>query len=119
MDGYFVGGRDDYLMPWQGVYRAARQFRGRHSFVLSTSGHVQRILRPPRLGRTEHYARDDLPPDPAQWLAGAQRHDGSWRPHWAGWLAQRSGARIKARKALGSAAYPPLCRAPGEYVLAC
>lgn len=80
VDGYFVGGRDDYLMPWRGVYRAARQFPGRHSFVLST-------LRPPRLGRTEHYVGSGLPTDPDEWLASAQRQDGSWWPHWAAWLA--------------------------------
>jgi polyhydroxyalkanoate synthase subunit PhaC len=117
VDGYFLGGREDYLMPWRGVYRAARQFPGRHSFVLSNSGHVQSILRPPRLGRTEHFVGSGLPEDPEEWLAGAQRQDGSWWPHWAAWLAQRSGARHRAPPAPGSAAYPALCRAPGEYVL--
>jgi polyhydroxyalkanoate synthase len=117
VDGYFVGGRDDYLMPWRGVYRAARQFQGQHSFVLSTSGHVQSILRPPRLGRTEHYVGSGLPSDPDEWLASAQRQDGSWWPHWVSWLEKRSGPRRHAPVASGSAAYPPLCRAPGEYVL--
>lgn len=118
VDGYFVGGREDYLMPWRGVYRAARHFPGRHSFVLSTSGHVQSILRPPRLGRTEHFVGDHLPDSADDWLAGAQRRDGSWWPHWSVWLAQRSGARCRAPERLGSAAFPPLCRAPGEYVIA-
>lgn len=118
VDGYFVGGRDDYLMPWRGVYRAARHFPGRHSFVLSTSGHVQSILRPPRLGRTEHFVNTGLPESADDWLAGAQRREGSWWPHWSAWLAQRSGARHRAPAGPGSAAYPPLCRAPGEYVLA-
>jgi polyhydroxyalkanoate synthase len=78
---------------------------------------VQSIVRPPRLGRTEHYTRDDLPPDPQEWLAGAEKRDGSWWPHWAGWLAEHSGARMKARRTLGSAAYAPIATAPGEYVL--
>jgi len=117
VDGYYVGGRDDYLMPWRGVYRAATCFKGRNRFVLSTSGHVQSILRPPRLGRTEHHVSTDLPRDPDAWLAGAERLEGSWWPHWAGWLAVHSGAKIKPRPEPGSAAYPPLCRAPGEYVL--
>jgi polyhydroxyalkanoate synthase len=117
VDGYYVGGREDYLMPWHGVYRAARHFGGRCTFVLSTSGHVQSIVRPPRLGRTEHYTRDDLPPDPQEWLAGAEKRGGSWWPHWAGWLAERSGARMMARRTFGSAAYAPIAPAPGEYVL--
>lgn len=121
LPGYFVGGRDDYLMPWRGVYRAARHFGGhaaaRSSFVLSTSGHVQSILRPPRLGRVEHYVADELPASADDWLASAQRRDGSWWPHWGAWLAARSGPRSRPRRQLGSAAYPPLMAAPGEYVM--
>jgi len=117
VDGYYVGGREDYLMPWHGVYRAARHFGQRRTFVLSTSGHVQSIVRPPRLGRTEHFTRGDLPPDPQEWLAGAERREGSWWPHWAGWLAQHSGSRVKARRSLGNAAYAPIVQAPGEYVM--
>ncbi|CAD5371605.1 Poly(3-hydroxyalkanoate) polymerase 2 [Rubrivivax sp. A210] len=117
VDGYFVAGSEDYLMPWQGVYRAARHFRGSHSFVLSNSGHVQSILRPPRLPRTEHFTGQALPPAPEAWLAGAERRSGSWWPHWGAWLAPRSGARVKAPRMLGSAAYPPLGPAPGDYVL--
>lgn len=117
IDGYFVGGQDDYLMPWQGVYRAARHFPGRQTFVLSTSGHVQSILRHPGLGRIEHFTGTDMPADPGEWLKGASQQQGSWWPHWVRWLAPRHGARIKARVELGSAAYPPLMAAPGSYVL--
>jgi polyhydroxyalkanoate synthase len=117
VDGYYVGGREDYLMPWQGVYRAARHFGGRCSFVLSASGHVQSILRPPRLGRTEHFVGPELPADPQAWLGSAERREGSWWPHWAGWLAEHSGPRVRARRALGRAAYAPITRAPGDYVL--
>lgn len=117
VDGYFVAGREDYLMPWQGVYRATRHFGGRHTFVLSNSGHVQSILRPPSLPRTEHFLADDLPAHAEDWLAQARRQEGSWWPHWTGWLAPRSGRRVAARSALGSAAYPPLAPAPGSYVL--
>jgi polyhydroxyalkanoate synthase subunit PhaC len=116
VDGYYVGGREDYLMPWQGVYRAARHFGTRRTFVLSTSGHVQSIVRPPNLGRTEYFSRDDLPSDPQEWFAGAESRKGSWWPHWAGWLSLRSGPRSKARRVLGNAAYAPIMPAPGAYV---
>ncbi len=127
--GYYVGGSDDYLMPWRGVYRAARHFHPRGAasghtpartgatFVLSTSGHVQSILRPPRLGRAEHYVADELPAAADDWLAQAQRCEGSWWPHWGAWLAPRSGPHVRSRRELGSAAYPPLMPAPGEYVM--
>lgn len=120
VDAYYVGGRDDYLMPWRGVYRAARHFGGRTrraTFVLSTSGHVQSILRPPRLGRTEYFVGPELPASADQWLAQAERREGSWWPHWWGWLGAHSGPRVKPRRGLGSAAYPALMPAPGEYVL--
>ena len=129
VDGYFVGGSEDYLMPWRGVYRAARHFRGRHSFVLSRSGHVQSILRPPRLPRTEYRASPaaapegilpasaNLPATADDWLATAECHTGSWWPHWGGWLAARSGPRMRAPRESGSAAYPALAAAPGDYVL--
>ena len=107
--------------PWPGVSRAARQFgqrrRGGTRFVLSTSGHVQSILRPPRLGRAEHFVHDGLPATAQDWLARAERRDGSWWLDWGGWLAARSGARVRPRQRLGSAAYPPLADAPGQYVL--
>lgn len=117
VDGYYLGGREDYLMPWRGVYRAARSFGDRSTFVLSPSGHVQSILRPPCLGHTEYYTCSEMPPDPQQWLDSAERHDGTWWAHWTAWLAEHSGSRVKTPRALGSAAYAPLAAAPGEYVL--
>jgi polyhydroxyalkanoate synthase len=118
VSSYFVGGRDDYLTSWHSVYRAVRHFPGRHSFILSASGHVQSLLRPPRLTRCEYFVRSDFPAEPDEWLAGAQRRDGSWWPHWSAWLAEHSGTKIKARHDVGSAAFPPLGPAPGEYVRA-
>ena len=50
-------------------------------------------------------------------LARAERRDGSWWLDWGGWLAARSGALVRPRQRLGSAAYPPLADAPGQYVL--
>lgn len=116
VDTYFAGGRDDYLMPWEGVYAAAKLFRGRHTFMLSTSGHVQSMLRPPSLPRTEYFTNPKLPRTPAQWLAGAQRHEGSWWPHWSQWLARQSGPVKAAPKRVGNARYRPLVPAPGSYV---
>jgi polyhydroxyalkanoate synthase subunit PhaC len=44
------------------------------------------------------------------------RHDGSWWPDWAAWLAARSGKKGKP-PAMGSDDHPPLEDAPGSYVL--
>jgi polyhydroxyalkanoate synthase subunit PhaC len=116
VDTYFVGGRDDYLMPWEGCYEAYRMFRGRHQFVLSTSGHVQSLLRPPRLPNVSYFTNDTQPESPAEWFASATEHEGTWWSHWHRWLAAVSGATKAAPKRLGSGEFPPLTEAPGTYV---
>ena len=50
------------------------------------------------------------------WLARAQSVPGAWWPHWYAWLdGHRGPLRTKPRSA-GSAQYPPLGPAPGNYV---
>jgi len=114
---YFVAGLEDYLMPWRGIYRAASAFGGHNRFVLSTGGHVQSILRPPNLANTEYFVNDSYPPAPDRWLAGADRRAGTGWADWANWLRDHAGAVRHAPPALGSPAYPPICPAPGTYVL--
>ena len=114
---YFVGGLEDYLMPWRGIYRAVHDFGGRNRFVLSTSGHVQSILRPPNLAKTEYFVNDAQPRDADRWLLGAERRAGTWWADWHRWLHARSGHERAAPARAGSEDYPPLCAAPGTYVL--
>ncbi|HZD54089.1 MAG TPA: class I poly(R)-hydroxyalkanoic acid synthase, partial [Woeseiaceae bacterium] len=117
VDTYFTAGLDDYLMPWSAVYRSARVFRGRHRFVLSDSGHVQSLLRPPRLAKTLYYTNDEFPESAEEWLASARRHDGTWWGDWYAWLARNSGALKTAPRRLGTARHPPIADAPGEYAV--
>jgi polyhydroxyalkanoate synthase len=116
VDTYFVGGKDDYLMPWEGCYEGYRLFRGRHRFVLSTSGHVQSLLRPPRLPNVSYFTNDRQPDSPAEWFASATEHDGTWWHHWHRWLAEMSGASKKAPACIGNPEFPSLMDAPGSYV---
>jgi len=113
---YFVGGEEDYLMPWRGVYKVAKRFRGDHRFILSTSGHVQSILRPPNLANTSYLTNETLQESADQWLAGATRVSGSWWQDWSRWLQTHAGPSGVAPEALGARDYPPLCDAPGTYV---
>jgi polyhydroxyalkanoate synthase len=55
-------------------------------------------------------------PDPDEWLAKADRHQGTWWEHWADWVTARSGSERRARAKLGSRRHKPIGDAPGLYV---
>ena len=116
MNTYFVGGTDDYLMPWRGIYKAARLFKGRHRFIVSTGGHVQTILRPPNLANIEFYSNQHFPKLADEWIKGAERNKGSWWSDWSAWLSSESGRSRAAPERIGNAEYSPVMAAPGAYV---
>jgi polyhydroxyalkanoate synthase len=117
-DKYVVAGSTDHITPWKGVYRAARAFGGKKTFVLSSSGHIQSLINPPGNAKSKYFLNPRNPVSSDAWLSGAQEHAGSWWSHWTGWLAERSGERVPAPAALGSRRHPPKGAAPGQYVLA-
>jgi polyhydroxyalkanoate synthase len=115
-DTYVVAGRTDHITPWQTCYRTTQLVSGRSQFVLCSSGHIQTVVADPKHRGLGYYLNPETPPEAGQWLAGAQRREGSWWEHWAGWLAERSGEQIPAPASLGSSRYPALEPAPGRYV---
>jgi polyhydroxyalkanoate synthase len=115
---YVIGGTTDHITPWQGCYGTARLFGADSTFVLSNAGHLQSLVNPPGNPKSYFYTAEANASDPETWLQNAgERHSGSWWPHWRQWIAQRSGASQPAPQSLGSSQYPPLCAAPGTYVL--
>lgn len=116
MDFYCVGGDDDYLMPWKKCFEVPNLIASDCTLVLSTSGHIQSILRPPGIANTVFYTNENYSGDVEQWLASAQKNDGSWWCHWSQWLNERGGDSRKAPQVLGSDKHPPLSPAPGLYV---
>jgi poly[(R)-3-hydroxyalkanoate] polymerase subunit PhaC len=117
-DVYAVGAEKDHIVPWRTAWRIAQLTSAPTRFVLAASGHIAGMINPPSTGKGGYWTNDaPSPPATAEdWLAGAQKHDGSWWADWAGWLQSRSGPRLSA-PAAGSAAHPPICDAPGTYVL--
>ncbi|HWE25393.1 MAG TPA: alpha/beta fold hydrolase [Myxococcales bacterium] len=115
---YVIGGVTDHITPWRACYRTARLFGPQATFVLANAGHLQSLINPPGAGKSFFMAAPATPEDPDEWARRAQagKVDGSWWPHWRQWIAERSGDLVEAPKALGSAAHPPLCPAPGTYV---
>jgi polyhydroxyalkanoate synthase subunit PhaC len=115
-DTYVVAGRTDHITPWPTCYRTTELVSGHSQFVLCSSGHIQTVVADPKHPRLGYFLNPETPPDAEEWLAGAQRHEGSWWEHWVSWLAERSGEQVRARKAVGSKRFPALEPAPGSYI---
>ena len=115
-DTYVAAGLTDHITPWRACYRTTQLVSGHSEFVLCSSGHIQTVVADPQHPRLGYFVNPETPPEAEQWLAGAQRHEGSWWRHWAGWLSERSGDRVTAPTALGSARFPAIEPAPGTYI---
>jgi polyhydroxyalkanoate synthase subunit PhaC len=116
-DTYVAAGKTDHITPWQACYRTTQLVSGRSEFVLCSSGHIQTVVADPKHRGLGYFVNPATPPKAEDWLAAAQRHEGSWWEHWMGWLAERSGGHSEAPQVLGSIEYPPIQAAPGSYVL--
>lgn len=117
VNSYIAAGDEDYLMPWKGVYQTTQLYKGKHRFILSRSGHVQSILRPPNLAKTDYLSNEDLNSTPEKWLKNATSIKGTWWQDWVVWLQKESGSLKRAPTHTGNSLYSPLTPAPGHYVL--
>jgi len=118
IDIYVVGGLADHITIWQGAYRTAQLFgKARSTFVLSNGGHIQSLINPPGNKRSWFIAGPARAATPESWLAGRDKHEGSWWPHWREWICARSGKHKASPAALGSKRHRPMVEAPGTYVL--
>jgi polyhydroxyalkanoate synthase len=112
---YIQASREDHIAPMRSVYRGAKLFGSPVTFTLAGSGHIAGVVNAPAATKYQHWTNPALPATADEWLAGAQEHPGSWWPHWAAWLAERSGPMVAAR----DPATGPLGvieDAPGSYV---
>ncbi len=117
VDSYVVAGIADHLCQWQSCYRTTQLLGGRSKFVLSTSGHIASMVNPPGNPKASFQTASENPEDPEAWLDSAEKVAGSWWDDYVTWLAERTGPERGKPRRLGSAAYEPLCDAPGTYVL--
>ncbi|MBF5092850.1 MULTISPECIES: alpha/beta hydrolase [unclassified Novosphingobium] len=119
---FMVGTEQDHVAPWRSVHKLHMFTGAELRFVLTSGGHNAGIVSEPG-HRHRHYSvatrpLDGAAPAPDDWLATAERHEGSWWPEWGVWLAAHSGDPAEPPP-LGraDAGYPPLEPAPGRYVL--
>ncbi|MDA0217976.1 MAG: class I poly(R)-hydroxyalkanoic acid synthase [Proteobacteria bacterium] len=115
---YILSTREDHIAPWESTYRATQFYAGDVTFTLAMSGHVAGVVNPPAKGKYGYWTNDSLPPSSADWLAGAEKHDGSWWPHWEAWLKQHAGAMVAARMPGKGGKLKAIEDAPGSYVKA-
>jgi len=106
----------DHIAAWKDCYRGVQQMGGRsRTFIVTQSGHIAGIVNPPSKKKYGHYTNSDLTQNAADWLEGADFHEGSWWPRWGSWLKKRSGKTIPALKP-GDSTHKVLEPAPGSYV---
>jgi polyhydroxyalkanoate synthase len=115
---YLVGCIEDHIVPWKQALRIRDFIPGPIRVALSSEGHVAGIVNPPSAkSYRRHWASDFGPAmDPQVWLEEQEARPGSWWTDWGDWLRQRCGPKVPA-PGLGSPAYPPICPAPGYYVM--
>ena len=111
---FILATREDHIAPWKSTYAATRLYSGPTKFVLSASGHMAGVISAPG-GKYGHWANDNLPRSPDEWLAGATAHQGSWWPLWDKWITQLDNERVAAREP-GHGKLPVIEAAPGSYV---
>jgi polyhydroxyalkanoate synthase len=107
---YVVGCERDHIAPWRTTYRTTQLVRGERRFVLGKSGHIAGMVVPTDNPKAAFWTNEKLPPDPEQWLDGANVQDGSWWEDWAAWASARSGERVTPPS------LPDGDPAPGSYV---
>jgi polyhydroxyalkanoate synthase len=117
-DSYHVGGYTDHITAWRACYDTAHLVGGSDKeMTLIRSGHIQSVVYPADSVRYDRWYGPPAPSDADEWLKTAAVQKGSWWRPWTEWLIARSGNERQARVTLGNRQHPPLCPAPGSYVM--
>ncbi|MBN8808693.1 MAG: class I poly(R)-hydroxyalkanoic acid synthase [Sphingomonas sp.] len=109
---FLVALKDDHVSAWEAVYDGGRLFGGPVTFVLGGSGHNAGVINPPAANKHGYWTSDVRPDAAREWLAGAEKHDGSWWPAWDAWLSEHGTAKRVHARTPADAIEP----APGSYV---
>ena len=112
---YIQSSKEDHIAPYRSIYNGAKLFGGPVHFMMAGSGHIAGVINAPAAHKYQYWTNETLPASVDDWIAGASEHPGSWWPHWAEWLAEKSGPMVAARD---PAAGPlkPIEDAPGSFV---
>ena len=110
----------DHIAPWRSVHKIHVLNDADMIFALASGGHNAGVVSPPGLANRHFWIGRRAPGahylGPDEWLANAERREGSWWPAWSAWLDAHASGHV-APPALGSKRHPPIEPAPGQYVL--
>jgi polyhydroxyalkanoate synthase len=101
--------KDDHVSAWEAVYRGARDIGA--DFILGGSGHNAGVINPPAANKHGFWTNAEKPASANDWLASAERHEGSWWPTWIQWLTDHGSQKSVAARAIKDGIEP----APGRY----
>ena len=112
---YDLCAREDHIAPAKSVFIGSKLFGGPVTLVVGGSGHIAGVINPPgEKAKYQYWTNEKSASTYEAWMKGATEHKGSWWPHWAEWLAERSGPMVKARTP--GAKLGTIEDAPGSYV---
>jgi polyhydroxyalkanoate synthase subunit PhaC len=111
---YFISTVEDHIAPWKTTYLGAQLLKGPVRFVLGGSGHIAGIVNPPAANKYGYWTNESLRETPDDWLASAQKHEGSWWTDWSAWIAGFGGEKVPARIP-GDGKLKVIEDAPGAY----
>ncbi len=113
---YNLATREDHIAPAESVLCGSQFFGGPVKYVLSGSGHIAGVVNPPSGNKYQYWTNDNIRDVKlADWIKGAEEHEGSWWPNWREWLGSIDAEQVPARK-VGGDALLPIEDAPGSYV---
>ena len=113
---YVLAAHEDHIAPWQACFKATGLYAGDTCFVLGQSGHIAGVVNPPAKNKYSYWTGKLTTGDGAEaWLAGADRHTGSWWRDWHKWQSRRAGKKVAAREP-GAGKLDIIEDAPGSYV---
>jgi polyhydroxyalkanoate synthase len=114
---FALGTAKDHVAPWLSVYKIMLLARTDITFCLASGGHNAGVVSEPghkgRSYRVMAMPGSETYVGPEAYMERAKVCEGSWWPEWQRFLSERSGPDVAA-----PAMAPPLCDAPGTYVLA-
>ena len=110
---YVLGAESDHISTWRTTYMTTQYVGGEAKYTRTNSGHVAGICNPPGNPKACYWTKPTAEPgeSPDDWLAAAEKHQGSWWNDWAAW-ADAHGGKKRAPFALPKSGDP----APGRYV---